>query len=77
MASQSSAQEESVLITRGVEGWGGLLSEEVGLSGHGGVLASIPYGENLGECWLTITGHLLYARHLPLLSSFILSTECA
>ena len=64
MASQSSAQEESVLTTRGVEGWGGLLSEEVGLSGHGGVLASTPYGENLGECWLIITGHS-YARHLP------------
>ena len=65
-ASQFSAQEESVLTTGGVEGWGELLPERVGLSGQGGVLASIPYGENLGECWLTIRGHLLYARHLPL-----------
>ena len=65
MASQFSAQEESVLTTGGVEGWGELLPEKVGLSGQGGVLASIPHRENLSECWLTVTGHLLHARHLP------------
>ena len=37
MASQFSAQEESVLTTGGVEGWGELLPEKVGLSGQGGV----------------------------------------